>query len=173
MKQDITTIPVLHASATMESCTMDDLKKGGNTHRTFRFIIGDVVGIPTQLQPYKDTFTLGKGDNQRTLEYYLLKVMVRNEVRAISMATWRKDSTGIDDFVQNYHNQCPIARELSTCNNDAERALYLAGKTLKVVGFFEGRAYKFISNTKVEYRKDDESTYDKVMWPIFEDITEA
>lgn len=133
-----------------------------------KFHIGDVITIPElqDIQVYSRSFT-SKRDN-KVYDYEVIKVAFNDRVRTISVASFRRDKNGVDEIADEYSRKSAICRELQMANDDYERVATLAGKTVKVVDVFPGRNYKFDSNGRVPYNKDNVDSYTTSSWPVFE-----
>ena len=167
MKEVITDKKMINQSTTMKASTMEELAKSGVTIGGFKFVAGDRVGIPDQIEIFSEGF---KSRDDKKITYYLIKCKFNNDVRGIPTAAFRKDRVGIEELVTEYHTLCPIARTLAGFANDAERVMWLTGKVLKVKDIFKGRSYQFDPATqkKISYDSSKPETYVSQGWPIFE-----
>lgn len=159
-------IQAINASATMTQVSLEELRDKGQTNSGFRFVTGDVIEIPEEIEVYADHFTIGT----ENLVYYLIKMNVNKETYMVSVASFRKDRTGIEDSVEAYHAKSMIARRLAGMANDEERVRFLAGKVLKVKELMEAREYRFDGGQRVAYNANDPTTYRTRFWPVFEEM---
>ena len=160
-------VKAINASSTMTPVSLDVLREKGQSNNGFRFATGDQVAIPEDLEIFAESFRTQSGEN---MFYYLVKADVNGQPFMVSVASFRRDRTGIEDFVEQYHKQSPVARILSGLANDEERMRYLAGKNLKVTGLMQAREYQFDNGNRIAYSSEDPKTYRTRFWPIFEEV---
>lgn len=166
--KSLSTIQASNATTTMTPVSIESLRVTGTSHSGFKFVPDDIIEIPEELEVFSDHFKLGEED----VVYYLVKMAVNGQTFMVSVATFRKDRIGVDDFVEKYHLESPISRILASMSNDEERMRFLAGKKLRVRGSMQAREYKFVDRQRVSYNADDPSTYQTRFWPIFEEVVE-
>ena len=94
-------------------------------------------------------------DYQKEKEYYLLTAMVNDKPIDITMASMRRSRLAVDEDLQSILDN-EICRNLHQAGDDEQRAVYLAGKRLKVKEV-----------VKAKNRFDDSHN---VYIPIFEEI---
>ena len=160
-------IQAINATATMTPVTLETLREKGQSNNGFRFVTGDNISIPEELEVYAESFKLANGE---PLIYYVVKMEVNGSPFMVSVASFRKDRAGIEDYVEEYHKKSPISRILAGMANDEERMKHLAGKNLKVTGLMQAREYQFEDGARVTYSAEDPKTYKTRFWPIFEEI---
>lgn len=159
-------LKAVNATATMTPVSIESLRETGVSNNAFRFVPSDVIEIPEELEVYSERFKIGDDE----LTYYVVKMTVNDEPFMVSVATFRKDRVGVENYVEEYHQKSPISRMLASLANDEERMRYLCGRKLRVLGSFPAREYRFEAHTRVTYNADDPTTYKTRFWPIFEEL---
>lgn len=106
-----------------------ELQNTGVNRDTFRFVKGDIISFPEELSVWMDAFT-PKGSTE-TREYYLVTVMVNDKPFDITMASMRRSRLIVDEDLPQVFNS-EVCRSLHQSGDDEQRAVYLAGRKLKV-----------------------------------------
>lgn len=148
----IAEMAINHRNTAVE-VNVEKLREAGVNRDSFRFIPNDIVEFPTELLVWMDVFT-PKGSTEEK-EYYLITAMVNDKPIDITMASMRRSRLAVDDDLQKILDN-EVCRSLHQAGDDEQRAVYLAGKRLKVKEV-----------VKAKNRFDDSQN---VYIPIFEEI---
>lgn len=166
-KEDIVSARPLGLTEGMVKCDAAKLRTTGQT-AGIKFHKDDKIVFPDfdQLEFYTTTFTTKDGVQH---DYELVKVAFNDRVRLIAVACFRRDKNGVDEICDEYSRESNLVRDLQVSNDDYERISILAGHTVVVKRLFEkGRIYKYEGGARIPYNKDDNSTFETRVWPVFD-----
>ena len=130
-----------------------ELQNTGVNRDTFRFVKGDEISFPEELSVWMDTFT--PSGSKEVKEYYLVTVMVNDKPFDITMASMRRSRQIVDEDLPKIF-ESEVCRSLHQAGDDEQRAVYLAGRKLKVIEIIASKS------------RFDETQ--KVYVPIFQEI---
>lgn len=167
-KTDIKAQEAVNMKANMTSLTLDSLRNTGRAFGGVRFRIGDKIVFPdwNDLEIFQDMF-VGRDKEEHT--FPVVKVSFNDSIRVIPVASFRRETQGIDEFIEKYTSLNPFLRSISMASDDFDRIKAFAGKVIIVKDLFDGRNVAFDSERRrIPYNKDDVKTFTTSRWPVFE-----
>lgn len=167
-KTDIKAKEAINKKANMVDLTKDALRNTGRAFGGIRFRIGDKVVFPDweDLEVYEDSFV---GRDKQEHKFPVVKVAFNDIVRVIPVASFRRETQGVDEYIEKYTNLNPFLRTINMTADDFERMQAFAGKVIIVKDLFDGRNVAFDDERRrIPYNKDDVKTFTTSRWPVFE-----
>ena len=167
-KTEIKAQEAINMKANMVNLTLDALRNTGRAFGGIRFRIGDRIVFPdwNDIQVYEDSFV---GRDKQEHKFPVVKVLFNDNVRVIPVASFRRETQGIDEYIEKYTSINPFLRTISMTADDFERIQAFAGKAIIVKDLFDGRNVAFDSERRrIPYNKDDVKTFTTSRWPVFE-----
>lgn len=168
-KSAIKSQEAVNMKAGMVSISVDALRNTGRAFGGVKFRIGDEIVFPDwdDIDVFEDSFTSKDG---KTRTFPVVKVAMNNIVRVVPVGSFRRETSGIDEYQERYYGMNPFLRSLEAAADDFDRIRMFAGHTVKVRELFEGRCIAFDKDTKdrIPYNKDDVKTFTTARWPVFE-----
>lgn len=168
-KSTIKSQEAINMKANLATVSLDVLRNTGRAFGGIRFRIGDTITFPDweELEMFQDSF-VGRDKQEHT--FPVIKVGFNDSVRVIPVASFRRETQGIDDYIEKYTAINGFLRSINMATDDYERMHLFAGHTVKVSDLFEARNVAFADGNRIPYNKDDVKTFTTSRWPVFEVI---
>lgn len=165
-KSTIKSQEAINMKANLVTVSLDVLRNTGRAFGGIRFRIGDIITFPDwdDVEMFQDSF-VGKDKQEHT--FPVIKVGFNESVRVIPVASFRRETQGIDEYIEKYTQLNTFLRDINLATDDFERMKLFAGHTIKVAELFEARNVAFIDGARVPYNKDDVKTFTTSRWPVF------
>ncbi len=113
--------------------TKADLKNSGVSRDSVSFHKGDLVEIPSgeDFQIWIDSFVPKGSDEVR--EYGLIEAYVNDKKFEVTIKSFRRTKDAVDDENLDKVLENEVVRILHSHGDDEQRAMYLEGKTFRVI----------------------------------------
>ena len=105
------------------------LKESGKSRDNLILLKNDLITIPEDMEIRVDSFTPKGG---QSTDYYLITIKVNDTIYDATMASFRRSKNVTDEELEKALASEPN-RMLFNLGDDEQRAVYLRGKTFKVV----------------------------------------
>ena len=170
-KNTIKSQEAINMKANLVTVNLDTLRNTGRAFGGIRFRIGDIIVFPDweEVEMFQDSFT-GRDKQEHT--FPVVKVGFNDKVRLVPVASFRRETQGVDEYIEKYTAINPFLRAINMAADDYERIRLFAGHTVKVKDLFDARNVAFVDGNRVAYNKDDVKTFTTSRWPVFEIIDE-
>ena len=168
-KSTIKSQEAINMKANLVTISLDALRNTGRIFGGIRFRIGDIITFPDweDLEMFQDSF-IGRDKQEHT--FPVVKVGFNENVRMIPIASFRRETQGIDEYIEKYTQLNPFLRAINLAADDFERMKLFAGHTVRVINLFDARNVAFVDGNRVPYNKDDVKTFTTSRWPVFDII---